>query len=277
MSAPNGSTFPVGMKFVRVYALTSDGIPAASSTTVYEGLQIVGAKAYDLTIPDARRIAHTGDDRVLAQDILPRQEVSSGTLRTATNPHDVYAVMTSTTQATIGESSVIGYGTDKQGLEPSLGLLMYQQAKEYGTGLRVYRSYIMPSTQAIINPTGMSSDAPEFQFSLLPTAVDHHLWGVAFDANTEGYTEAEIVEAVTFNIPHVVSWKGDGTVTEFVFNSARQAVSTAKIHAMATVSATGGTVTDVTSTYTKGVGTITSSGTLEDGGYLVCFYEYAAS
>jgi hypothetical protein len=243
---------------------------------VYEGLQIVGAKAFDLTVPDARRISHTGDDRVLAQDILPRQEPTSGTLKTGTNPHDVYAGMTSTKQATIGEASVIGYATDKQGAEPSLGLLMYQQAKEYLTGLRTYRAYMMPSTQTIINPTGMTGEAPEFNFNLMPTAVGHHLWGIPFTEAVEGYTESEIVETVTFGFPHVVSWKADGTITGVAFNSSRHAVSTAKIHAVATISASGGTVTDVTSTCTKGAGTILplAGGTMAAGSWVTCFYEY---
>lgn len=278
MSAPTGSTFPVGMKHVRVYALNSFGLPAATAASgvVYEGLQIVGAKAYDLTIPDARRIAHIGDDRVLAQDILPRQEPSSGTLRTATNPHAVYAMMSSTLRAVIGEASVIGYATDEQGDEPALGLLMYQQAKEYLTGNRVWRSYMMPSVQAIINPTGMSAEAPEFVYNLLPTAVGHHLWGLNFASGVEGFTQAEIVETVTANVPHVVSWLGDNVVTKFLFATARPAAAVAKIHGVFSMHQTTGVVTDITGTATKEVDGVTPATKPAAGEMILCFYEYAA-
>lgn len=277
MAAPLGKSFPVGMKHVRVYALTSSGVPAATGAdgAVYEGLQIEGAQAFNLDIPDSRRITHTGDDRVLAQDILPRQEPTSGTLTTALNPHSVYAVMSSTKQATIGEASVIGYATDLQGSEPTLGMLCYQQAKEYGTGLRTWRAYIMPSVQAIIRPNSMTADKQEFTYDLIPSSVNHHLWGLGFATGVEGFTEAEILESQTFNIPHVVSWLGDNVVTEFLFHASRQAVSTAKIHAIMSV-ATDGTVTDITSTATKATDGVTPASKPGVGEIITCFYEYAA-
>jgi hypothetical protein len=278
MSAPANAVFPVGMKHVRVYALNSFGYPAATaaSAVVYEGLQIVGAKAFELSIPDARRISHTGDDRVLAQDILPRQEPSSGTLRTATNPHSVYAAMSSTLKAVIGEASLIGYATDEQGDEPALGLLMYQQAKEQTTGSRVWRSYQMPSVQAIINPTGMTAEAPEFTYNLLPTAVGHHLFGKAFAAGVEGFLEAEIVESLTYNVPHVVAWLGDNVVTKLLFHASRQAVSTAKIHGIYSMHQTTGVVTDITATATKETDGVTPLTKPAAGELVMCFYEYAA-
>lgn len=278
MSAPANAVFPVGMKHVRVYALNAYGLPSATAASgvVYEGLQIIGAKAFELNIPDARRISHVGDDRVLAQDILPRQEPSSGTLRTATNPHSVYSMMSSTLAATIGEASVIGYATDEQGDEPALGLLMYQQAKEQGTGSRVWRAYMMPSVQALINPASMSGEAPEFTYSLLPTAVDHHLWGKDFAANTEGFLEAEIVETLTYNVPHVVAWLGDNVVTEFLFHTSRPAVSTAKIHAIMSMNPSTGVVTDITATATKATDGITPVSKPAAGELIICFYEYAA-
>lgn len=278
MAAPLGKSFPVGMKHVRVYALESHGLPAATSTTVYEGLQIEGAQAFNLEIPDSRRITHTGDDRVLAQDILPRQEPTSGTLTTAINPHAVYAVMSSTKQATVGEASVIGYATSQQGSEPVLSMLCYQQAKEYGTGLRTWRSYMIPSTQAVIRPNSMTADKQEFTYDLIPSAVNHHLWGLGFAAGVEGFTEAEIVETQTFNIPHVVSWLGDNTETEFDFAAARQAVSTAKINAIILVDAATGVAADIRA---ASIGASTTAKVVptpkpDVGDLLLCFYEYAA-
>jgi hypothetical protein len=277
MTAPTGKSFPVGMKQARVYALTADGVPAATSTTVYEGIQLVGVQSYENTVPDARRIAHTGDDQVLAQDMLPRQEVSTAKITTAINPMDAYAAMSSTKQATIGSATTIGYATNKQGSEPTVAILMYQQAKEYLSGLRCYRSYEIPATQVIINANGMSADKSAFSFSMLPTAVNHHIWGIQFTANTEGYTTSETEEIQTYGLPHICSWRADGTVTTFPFNSARQAAGTLQINAISTMSPTGGTVTDVTATATKAVGTITIAGPLAVGTIVTCFYEYAAS
>lgn len=273
MSAPLGKNYPVGLRHVRVYELNSNGVPNASGTAVYEGYQITGAKAYELSIPDARRIAHIGDDRVLAQDILPRQEVSTGTLRAGRNDYDVYAVLTDTKQATIGESSIIGYGTDKQGDEPALAMLCYQQAKEAGTGTRTYRAYMLPSTKAIINPASMNEKETEYTFSLLPSAANHHIWGIQFTTAKEGFTEAEIVESSTFDFPHVAAWKSDGTAVSYLFHADRPAASSSKIHAVATITS-GGVVADVTSTVTLAAGSITF-GVAPAADTVICaFYEY---
>jgi hypothetical protein len=275
MAATSGKMYPVGLRHARVYLLDANGVPDATSTTVYEGFEMTGAKAYELTIPDARRIVHVGDDRVLAQDVLPRQEVSSGTLRVARMDYDVYEALTSTHDATIGEAKVIGYGTSKQGNEPSIAALLYQQAKDAVTGVRRWRAYILPSSQAIINPASLNENAPDFAISLLPSAVQKHVWGVAFTEGVEGFTSAEMLESMTEGIPHIVSWKADGAATDFLFHASRPATATAKIHVITTVAADG-TVTDVTSTATKAVDKITIAGPLTSGTKVVAFYEYAA-
>lgn len=277
MSAPTGNIVAVGLKQMRIYELTGDGVPKATSTAVYEGVQIQGAQSYEIKTPDARRISFKGDNSVIAQDVLPRQEPSTGTLKFSVDNHAGYAILSSTKQATIGESSVVGYGTDKQGSEPVIAVLGYQQAKDVASGTRQWHGIIVPSTQAIINAPSMTDTEMQYEVSLLPSGASHHLWGKAFSGTLEGYTKAEVVELITENIPHVVSWKADGTATAYAFNASRQAVSTSKIHSICTVSASGGTVTDITSTATKAVGTITPVGTLAAGVIVTCFYEYAAS
>jgi hypothetical protein len=273
MGAPSGNTYPVGFRHARVYALDSNGVPAATATTPYEGLEIAAPKAYEFTIPDARRIAHTGGDRVNAQDVLPRLEVSSATLRAGRNDHDVYAVLTNTKKATIGESVFIGYGTDQQGAEPTVALLCYQQAKEVGTGVRTYRAFHVPSTQAIINPASMNENAPEFVFSLLPSAVDHYIDGTAFAVATEGYAEAEVQESITFGRPHICAWKGDNTVTEFDFPADKPATAVGKVHRVTSI-ATDGTVTNITATATITTTKITPLTKPAAGEIIVAWYEY---
>lgn len=275
MTAPSGRLYPVGMRMARVFKLNSLGVPdATSDTTPYEGLVIEGAKAYELNIPDARRLAALGDDRIKMQDVLPRQEPASGTLRVSASDFDVHAVLTNTLKATVGEAVLVGHGTDQQGSEPTVALLCYQQGKQAGTGVRVYRSYMIPSTQAIITPSSMNDQYGEQSYSLLPSPVDHHIWGIAFAALVEGFTEAEIIEADTFGQPHIAAWKqAAGSKTEFNFHADRPAPSTAKIHAVATI-ASDGTVTDVTGTVTKATDGVTFSVAPANGTVVVCFYEY---
>lgn len=278
MSAPSGNIVAVGLKHMRVYALSAYGMPAATgaSAAVYEGVQIQGAQSYEIKTPDARRISFKGDDMVLAQDVLPRQEPSTGTLKFAVDNHAAYALLSSTKRAVIGESSVVGYGTSKQGTEPVVAVLGYQQAKDIATGTRQWHGIIVPSTQAIINAPSMTDGEMQYEVSMLPSGASHHLWGPAFTNSVEGYTSAEVIETVTDNIPHVVSWLGDNVVTKVLFSTSRPAVSVAKIHAIYLVSVVGA-VTDITSTATKAVDGITPAVKPGAGEMVVCFYEYAAA
>lgn len=278
MAAPDGNIVAVGLKHMRIYQLTAAGFPnaTAASGAVYEGIQIQGAQSYEITTPDARRISFKGDDRVLAQDVLPRQEPSTGTLKFAVDNHDAYAVLSSTKAATIGEASVIGYGTSEQGSEPVIAVLGFQQAKDLTTGTRQWRGVIVPSTQAIINAPSMTDAEMQYTVSLLPSAAGHHLWGPDFTIADDGFTAAEVIETVTVNVPHVVAWLGDNVVTKFVFHADRQAAAVAKVHHVAHVAASDGAVTDLTTTATKEVDGITPAVKPAAGDLVICFYEYAA-
>jgi hypothetical protein len=277
MAKPNGNVVAVGLKSIRVYELDIHGVPNATgaSGAVYEGLQIKGSQSYEIKTPDARRISFKGDDRVLAQDVLPRQEPSTGTLKFGVDNHAAYAILSSTKAATVGEASVIGYGTSKQGSEPVIAVLGYQQAKDIDTGTRQWRGTFVPSTQAIINSPSMTDGEMQYEVSLLPSSAAHHLWGKAFTTAVEGYTSAEVVETITENVPHVVSWLGDNVVTKFLFSTDRPAAATGKINALFTVAADG-TVTDILSTATKEVDGVTPVSKPAAGVMVVCFYEYAA-
>lgn len=271
-STPTGNFYAVGLKHARVYELNTNGVPAASGTAPYTGYQITGVKAYELNIPDARRIAHVGDDRVLVQDVLPRTEVSSGTLRFAADNHTVYAALTGTSVVTEGESSLIGYGTDKQGSEPTIALLCYQQVKS-ASKARAYRAYHVPNTQAIVNPNSMNENAAEFEASLLPSASTHYIWGTAFASGTEGYTEAEVNESITYDLPLVTAWKADGTQTVFNFASGLAPSATTDVFKVTSTSSAG-VVTDLTATATKGTESITTASTIPANSIISCWHQY---
>lgn len=267
MSAPSGKLLPVGLRHVQVFELNADGLPNATATTPYEGLEIVGPKAFNLNIPDARVISHEGGDGVLDVDGLPPKEAPTATLQAARNDHDVYALLSATKARTLGEARLIGVGTSKQGYEPEVGLLLYQQAHSE-TGGRVWHSFILPKARVIVKPGGMVESPADNAFQVLPSKVSKNLWGAAFTLADDGFTRTFYQDMETQYQPWIVAWKGDNIATEFLFHLERPAVATTKIHGVWVNGALDATVT-------KAVDKITPTAKPAAGAIIVALIEIA--
>lgn len=268
MSAPSGKNLSVGLRHAQIFALNATGLPAATATTVYAGLQISGAKTFEVTLPETRKITHSGDDRVLNVDQLPSLDGSSAELRAARNDYDVYALLTDTKELTVGESKIIGMATSKQGNEPQIGMLLFQQSLDAVSGARLWRSFLIPKALVFPKPGGMNENPAEHVFTVQPQVVSKHIWGKAFADADEGYTSAQILEMQTENKPKIVAFKADGTEDEFLFEVAYPAISTGKV----TVWVDGVlTSAGITVSVDKVAFTVAPA----DGKMIVVLYEYA--
>lgn len=233
MAATTGKQLSVGIRHAQIYALNTNGRPAASSpTTPYTGLQVEGAKAFTLTVPEPRVITHSGDDRLLALDSLPSLEGSSGELRVAKDMYDVIALLTGTKMDTIKENVGVLWATDKQGFEPQVGLILFQQsldAQQAGayTGLRRWRAYMLSKAIIIPAPGNMDENPTEMLFRIRPQIVTSYLWGLPFTELANGATEAQVAERMFEGKPQLDSWLGDNSAVAFTLS--RTAISTAKI------------------------------------------------
>lgn len=214
MAVVTGNLLPVGMRYVSVFELNADGSPAATDTSAYEGLQIVGGQAFTLNLPDPRPITHVGDDGPLQIDYLPPTEGMSGELVAARMDMDIYALLTGTNVLTVGEAKSVGFSTDKQGSEPQVGLMMYQQALD-DNGERVWRSFIFPRATVYPRPNGMNPNPSENRFVISPAVVTKHLWETAFASTAEGYIRSQGMEIHTKYKPKLISFLGDNSNTAF--------------------------------------------------------------
>lgn len=273
MAVTSGKQYAVGFRQSRIYELDSRGLLAASSTTVYEGTQVAPVKALELTIPDVRRIAHVGDDRIAAQDILPRIEPSSGVLRVTRNDHDLYAILTGTKAREVGEMSKIGYGTDKQGTEVDIAMLSFQQSLDATSRARRYHAYSFAMIRAVPVPGSMDENAAEYTFNLLPQISDKAIWGEQYTEADDGYLESEFDDWMTETYPHVVAWLGDNAQTKFTFHTDRPATSTTKIHGVWLAAAAASYATE-DATATLEVDGVTPTSTPASGDLVLCVYEY---
>ncbi len=269
MAAPSGKQYGSGLRHVRVLELDTNGLVKATAETVYEGYQAVGGKAFEYTIPDIRRIAHVGDDQLLAQTYLPRIEPSSGVIRLSRNDYDVFAVMTGGKVRTTGEAKTIGYGTSIQGNEPDLGVILTQRALDAVANVTKWRSYILPSARGTLNPASLNENANEYVFNIVPAIGHRHLWGDSFTLVDDGFVTAEVIEVQTDYFPLVVGWKATvGSTVEFQFSVSHPAVSTAKIH----IITKNGTLV-APADYTPATDGITFDAAPSIGDVITCFYE----
>lgn len=229
MATPSGNQLAVGARRGYVFPLNSAGLPAAPSTAAYEGLEIKGLKAADLQIPDPRVIQHGGNDRLLATDFLPSMEAITGEIRTANLSQDVNAALTDVNKFTVGEMTFVPWGTDKQGSEIDIAFFVFQQSLDTDSKVRRWRNIVAPRVRAIPILSGMGEQPNEQRLRVVASPTANHLWGTALEEATEGATEMTFAEGMSEYKPKIVAWKADGTEDNFLFPTAFQAQSTAKI------------------------------------------------
>lgn len=229
MSNTSGVQLASGFRHAVIFELDANGYPAATGTSPYEGFTVVGPKAYTLTVPDARKIVHVGNDRVLALDFLPATEAMSAELRAAADDIPLNAMLTNVKEFQIGEAQVMPLGTDQQGSEPNIAMLFFQQSLAAGSKLRNYRFHILPKCRAIPMAPGMDDNAAEMRYSIAPSPSSTHLWGSALTVGSEGALEAGILDGQAEGRPAICAFKGDGSTTVFLLPADKPAKSTAKM------------------------------------------------
>jgi hypothetical protein len=266
MTATN-SVLPVGLRKVRVFELDPSGNFKATGSTPYEGLSFQGPKAYSLNIPESRRIAHLGNDRLIATDQLPSLEPYAGEIRVSAVDYDLDAFLMGQSTFGLGSALAVARGTDLQGSERQVAMLLYQQALVRSTKSRVWRFHLIPMTRAIPIPSSFTENAEDHRYSLAPTPVSKLPWGESLKVPTHGVTEATIFDGFMVNKPHIAAWLGDGTSTDFNFHVDRPAAESTEAY--------GVWVNGVSATVTRSTTGIEFSSPPANGALIVAFYGVA--
>lgn len=214
--------YAVGAKYCKIYELNATGSPAATSPTVYAGVRMYGFKSLDLTIPDARRITHVGDDGPIQVDTLPPNEGMSGNAVFAEENQTAIALVSNINAFTVGAASMIGLGTSQQGFETQVMMLMYQQSLD-SNGTRNYRTLILPKATLQYKGGPLNENATEFTFNVTPAFVTHGGWEKTFAAADEGFTRAQGVVFHGTRPVNLNAWLSDDYDTTFAFDANEQA------------------------------------------------------
>lgn len=270
MANTSGKQLAVGLRRALLFELDADGFPAAPDENVYEGVEIVGPKAFTMSIPEARKITHSGNDRVLAVDYLPPLEGATAELRVASNDMVAKALVTNVNTFTVGEATLMPWATDQQGSEVDLGILLFQQSLDTVTKSRRWKFYLSPKARIVPSVANMDENAAEDLYRVAPNPTTKHLWGTSLVVGTEGATESAFYEGMSEGKPNIVAYKGDGVAVAFALPTSKPAIAVGKMKVWK-----NGVVQAVASGLdTLTVTTATFTAAPADGDIVVIFYEY---
>ena len=240
-----------------VYALDEYGLPlgtyvddvygvAQPTTDPYVGLEIYGIRSFEVTYPEPRRIPHFNGDRVELVQQFPSLDAAAGTIVVDGADLNLASVLGNVQKSTISGMELMPHMTDKQGSEPSVGLLVYQAAKK-STGVTGWHFHFIQSTTMIPRPGPFGDSNYETRYALAPNSVGKHLWGFPLDTDVDGATSAGVIEGWSLNPPRVTTWVADGSEDTFLFDEDLQPLdNTFKVYR-----AISGVVSEVTSGITK--------------------------
>jgi hypothetical protein len=271
MAAGPEITSAAGLRRIQIFVLNTSGYPDGdqSGANGYDGVNLEGARSLSLTIPAVQRIAHVGNDRLLAQDFLPPTEGASGEIRTAKQNLTVDALLTGTLVAAVGETKVGGMLTDRQGAEVDVCVIVYRQALDTTAGaqaLRRWQAHMFPVARIVPRAgTFEQGGADENVYDIIPSVATKFPWGVAFTDADNGFTEAQYLRFTAENPPVMERWTGNGTLT--TFNTTWTPISTAKTKVFV-----NGSLVAVSSVSPSGK-TITLGSAPSSGAVVVAWYE----
>lgn len=216
-------TFGVGLRSGHVFNLNSDGLPmpADSSATLIGGTLIEGIKTMPVSDPAPRRIAHTGDDIVLAQDSLPSTDIGSFQFTTSKTNMDLDTMLEGGKIRTINSNKYTGGNTNDKGNEPQVLFLAYRQALDgdknsasYGK-LRQWEGRAFPSVRIAKTTPSFEAENTDITYEATPTKVKFTHWYEQFNETNWGFTEAEYINDTSDYHPRWNFGRGDGTLVAF--------------------------------------------------------------
>jgi hypothetical protein len=242
MAAPSKKAFGVGLNGAYIIPLTTAGYPAATATTVYEGLVVGGPASLEVTTPDPAQIVHIGNNQVLQRDQLPSTDTSSAVLTVSRQDLDTLAAITAVKVQTVGDLNMLPMMSSQQGLEPTVGFYAYQQLKDE-SGNRRWNTWIFPKVTISPKPGSLSREARTLAYNITPNTTKKTIAGTLLSVADNGCVSAEYMIYESNYRLGVVAWLGDNSETDFAFPTARQAAAASndaiRVYVNGTLTTTG--------------------------------------
>lgn len=215
----------------KFYPLNSDGTIAAPgypvpASTPYEGIELIKAKSFAPNLGAPRTIPVVAQGRVQTTFLLPPIEPKTAEFHAAYLDLDAFAELSKVKVRTIGGRKMVAAGTNKQGLELSGAFLISQLKWRNEAGLDGWFSYLLPRVQAMVTWPAFNENPIDVTFTMSLSAARKHIWGAALTETDDGATEATMWPIISWGMPNIVAWVGDGSETGFELPAEAQANDT---------------------------------------------------
>jgi hypothetical protein len=228
MTTASGKQISAGLARAVIFELDTNGYPAATGTSPYEGFDVAGALTLNLALGDPVRVVHKSNDRPVATQLFAPNDSPTGTLTVDGSDTGLVAAMQGVDEYAVGEMQFVSWVTDQQGNEPSVAGLFVQSSLDTSSKLGRHKLYVLPSMRIKSNPSSMDENAAQNVYNLAVNASSAHLWGTAYATGTEGAGEAGIDEGMSTYRPNIVAFKANGATQAFLLPTDKPAADVAK-------------------------------------------------
>ena len=190
----------------RIYPTNADLFPVprgVTGTDAYPGYEIIGSRGLTIQIPEARRIVHSGDDRVLAVTLLPPEDPVTGELTTASMDLEADSILTGLPGAqALLDGMHAPRATDLLGNEPVIWFKTCSQATDVDrlgttTGAGRWWNRFFLGRALARGPRMEYGTAIESSYSVVANPTRRYPWGQLVDPSIVGYREYTILEIIT--------------------------------------------------------------------------------
>lgn len=228
MANPSDITWGLDVYRIVAYPLDTDGSILATDTDPYEGIEFAGPKSFVPNLGTVRAIPNISQGRVNDTIHLPSVDPKTAELRASYDKQTLTALFLGVNKDTLAEATRLHYGTNKEGTEPTVGLLASQLVSHDDDGLVVWRHYVVPRATIVPSPVNYDENAIEKLYEVTMASAKRELWGEELTEGTHGCISSTMTELVTENNFAIVGWLGDAVQTNFYFPVNKDPVSAAK-------------------------------------------------
>ena len=218
--------FVWGTETYRAFALElgSNGAPLATSTAVYEGLEIEGVQDFVPNFPTPRAIAGVAQGRVRDTIYLPSIEAQTATMHALYDILDTNAKLMGVKKQTIATREHVAYQTNKGGQEPDVALIVSRLVTHNQDGSTVWNHYLLPRARVLPTGSPFDANASKFTYNVAISKALKHIWGTALTEALDGCTEMGLLDIVSNDRLNIVAYKSDGSEDNYLLPVAKPAV-----------------------------------------------------